>query len=300
MDVSGSSWLRHTGARTRTSTNNVAPEPFVDAVEVPPMPGLSLRILEGKRNARLGKVTYVNSRKHFGYLKPLLPLSPEYDSSSLFFNFNGIKNTSNNIMRVAKGTTVKFILCYEAKDGNTENLRKPKAFSVYTYDPAEEMEQRDKAETKLRQEKFKEEKDKQEKDAERTIQEIAKRKHHDACEMPRDSKKVSVFWDIENCQPKKGKVLDIVQEVRDMSHNEGFQEQTFIAVCDVTTKPKSLIRDLESANVNVIHRSRKKNSSDEILRQQMRKVVDTSKNPGRIILITGWSFLIICIINKRN
>ena len=31
----------------------------------------------------------------------------------------------------------------------------------------------------------------------------------------------------------------------------------------------------------------KKDSSDEVLRQQMRKVVDTSNNPGRIVLISG-------------
>merc|ERR1711971_788504 len=42
------------------------------------------------------------------------------------------------------------------------------------------------------------------------------------------------------------------------------------------------------AHVSVQHRSRtKKDSSDEVLRQQMRKVVDTSAQPGRIVLISG-------------
>merc|ERR1712037_480777 len=45
---------------------------------------------------------------------------------------------------------------------------------------------------------------------------------------------------------------------------------------------------LEVAHVSVQHRSRtKKDSSDEVLRQQMRKVVDTSAHPGRIVLISG-------------
>ena len=66
-----------------------------------------------------------------------------------------------------------------------------------------------------------------------------------------------------------------------------------MAVCDVTKEPKGLIRDLKSANVNVIYSSRKKNSLDEILHQQMRKVVDTSEEPGRIILISGLFFYLI-------
>ena len=56
----------------------------------------------------------------------------------------------------------------------------------------------------------------------------------------------------------------------------------------MTSENKEVIRQLEDANVNVLHRSRtKKDSSDEVLRQQMRKVVDTSNNPGRIVLISG-------------
>ena len=61
-----------------------------------------------------------------------------------------------------------------------------------------------------------------------------------------------------------------------------------MVVCDVTSENKEAIKQLEDANVNVLHRSRtKKDSSDEVLRQQMRKVVDTSSNPGRIVLISG-------------
>ena len=61
-----------------------------------------------------------------------------------------------------------------------------------------------------------------------------------------------------------------------------------MVVCDVTSESKEMIKQLEDANVNVLHRSRtKKDSSDEVLRQQMRKTVDTSSQPGRIVLISG-------------
>ena len=61
-----------------------------------------------------------------------------------------------------------------------------------------------------------------------------------------------------------------------------------MVVCDVTSENKEVIRQLEDAHVSVQHRSRtKKDSSDEVLRQQMRKVVDTSAQPGRIVLISG-------------
>ena len=72
-----------------------------------------------------------------------------------------------------------------------------------------------------------------------------------------------------------------------------------MVVCDVTSENKDAIKQLEDANVNVLHRSRtKKDSSDEVLRQQMRKVVDTSSKPGRIVLISGrqnFKFLIVFI-----
>merc|ERR1712110_579961 len=69
---------------------------------------------------------------------------------------------------------------------------------------------------------------------------------------------------------------------------QGRQEQSFMVVCDVTSENKEVIKQLEDAHVSVQHRSRtKKDSSDEVLRQQMRKVVDTSAHPGRIVLISG-------------
>ena len=73
-----------------------------------------------------------------------------------------------------------------------------------------------------------------------------------------------------------------------LSSNTKLQEQSFMVVCDVTSENKEVIKQLEDAHVSVQHRSRtKKDSSDEVLRQQMRKVVDTSAQPGRIVLISG-------------
>ena len=61
-----------------------------------------------------------------------------------------------------------------------------------------------------------------------------------------------------------------------------------MVVCDVTFENKEVIKQLEEGHVSVQHRSRtKKDSSDEVLRQQMRKMVDTSAQPGRIVLISG-------------
>ena len=61
-----------------------------------------------------------------------------------------------------------------------------------------------------------------------------------------------------------------------------------MVVCDVTFENKEVIKQLEEGHVSVQHRSRtKKDSSDEVSRQQMRKVVDTSSQPGRIVLISG-------------
>ena len=61
-----------------------------------------------------------------------------------------------------------------------------------------------------------------------------------------------------------------------------------MVVCDVTSENKEAIKQLEDGHVSVQHRSKtKKDSSDEVLRQQMRKVVDTSAQPGRIVLISG-------------
>ena len=85
-------------------------------------------------------------------------------------------------------------------------------------------------------------------------------------------------------------ILEVVANIRDLvlqgrqvifsqmffsSKNTKLQEQSFMVVCDVTSENKEVIKQLEDAHVSVQHRSRtKKDSSDEVLRQQMRKVVD--------------------------
>ena len=75
-----------------------------------------------------------------------------------------------------------------------------------------------------------------------------------------------------------------------------------MVVCDVTSENKEVIKQLEEAHVSVQHRSRtKKDSSDEVLRQQMRKVVDTSSQPGRIVLISGeQNWIWICLSEDKG
>ena len=43
------------------------------------------------------------------------------------------------------------------------------------------------------------------------------------------------------------------------------------------------------------HKSRGKNSSDETLRQEMRKIVDISTDGGRIVLISGQPLVVVTL-----
>jgi len=160
-------------------------------------------------------------------------------------------------------------------------LEKPKAFAVYltifgTKQPAAKQEKRGK------DSKAEESKKEKPKSGVSTGMDIKSRLASGNKQM-----KVSIFWDIENCRPKMKSILEVVANIRDLVL-QGRQEQSFMVVCDVTSENKEVIKQLEDAHVSVQHRSRtKKDSSDEVLRQQMRKVVDTSGQPGRIVLISG-------------
>ena len=95
------------------------------------------------------------------------------------------------------------------------------------------------------------------------------------------AKKVSIFWDIENCRPKMKSILEVVANIRNLVLQGRqvilpqmgpflltwkLQEQSFMVVCDVTSENKEVIKQLEDAHVSVQHRSRtKKDSSDEVL-----------------------------------
>ena len=107
-----------------------------------------------------------------------------------------------------------------------------------------------------------------------------------------DKVKVSVFWDIENVRPaKNASVLEVVGKIR-KKFVDGGLEAGFIVVCDVRKEPKELVDKLTEAQVQVQHVSGdKKNTSDEVLRQEMRRFVDMSSAPGKIVLISGAFFL---------
>ena len=103
-----------------------------------------------------------------------------------------------------KGTDVKFIL-YVPKDGHAENLLKPKAFSVYTEDQTKNSQHCARAKIYGRQEVKENKVDRNSKG-----DEVKQRENY--------ANNNEVFWDIEDCRPKNGKVLDIVQQVRHFLH----------------------------------------------------------------------------------
>lgn len=239
-------------------------------VEFPPTPNMTDKERKDEENAWSGTVAMVNQEKKFGFLKADNGLPREYKGDSLFFHFNVVKNSSGKPSRVGSGTKVKFVL-YKAKAGDTDTLEKPKAFAVFTMKQPKQQGGQKGENPKPRAESA-------------GIGQSVKKNLAAGSGPPM---KVSIFWDIENCRPKMNTILTAVVNIRKLVL-QGHQEQSFMVVCDVTSENKDAIKQLEDANVNVLHRSRtKKDSSDEVLRQQMRKVVDTSSNPGRIVLISG-------------
>jgi len=235
---------------------------------------------KGEEKAWMGTVTMLNPEKKFGFLKADNGLPKDYTGDSLFFHFNVIKNSLGKMSSLTHGSKVKFIL-YKAKDGDKATLEKPKAFAVYlTKQPTAKLEQT--TSKKGTDTKAKEPKEAKPKSDVSTGKDIKSKLASGNKKM-----KVSIFWDIENCRPKMKSILEVVANIRNLVL-QGLQEQSFMVVCDVTSENAEVIKQLEDAHVSVQHRSRtKKDSSDEVLRQQMRKVVDTSAQPGRIVLISG-------------
>ena len=100
--------------------------------------------------------------------------------------------------------------------------------------------------------------------------------------------RVSVFWDIENVRPgKTAPIMDVVGKIR-KEFVDGCYEAGFVVVCDVQKEPKDLMDKLTEVQVQVQHVSGdKKNTSDDVLRQEMRRFVDMNQSPGKIVLISG-------------
>ena len=103
-----------------------------------------------------------------------------------------------------------------------------------------------------------------------------------------DKMRVSVFWDIENVRPgKTAPIMDVVGKIR-KEFVHGCYEAGFVVVCDVQKEPKDLMDKLTEVQVQVQHVSGdKKNTSDDVLRQEMRRFVDMNQSPGKIVLISG-------------
>ena len=103
-----------------------------------------------------------------------------------------------------------------------------------------------------------------------------------------DKMRVSVFWDIENVRPgKTAPIMDVVGKIR-KEFVDGCYEAGFVVVCDVQKEPKDLMDKLTEVQVQVQHVSGdKKNTSDDVLRQEMRRFVDMNQSPGKIVLISG-------------
>ncbi|KAL7299894.1 hypothetical protein TKK_0007222 [Trichogramma kaykai] len=99
---------------------------------------------------------------------------------------------------------------------------------------------------------------------------------------------IGVFWDIENCQVPRGRsAMAVTKLIRDKFYN-GYKEAEFVVVCDIQKENEQIIKELNDAQVDLIHVSSTcKNAADEKLRQFMRRFADTHGSPGAIILISG-------------
>lgn len=106
--------------------------------------------------------------------------------------------------------------------------------------------------------------------------------------IPRFLPPIGVFWDIENCQVPKGRsAVAVVQVIRDRFF-KGYREAEFLVVCDVKKENNQVVKELNDAQVNLIHvASTCKNAADEKLRQSIRRFADLHGSPACIILISG-------------
>ncbi|XP_043257610.1 meiosis regulator and mRNA stability factor 1 [Colletes gigas] len=99
---------------------------------------------------------------------------------------------------------------------------------------------------------------------------------------------IGVFWDIENCHVPKGKsAMAAIQVIRDKFFS-GYREAEFIVVCDVCKESSQVVKELNDAQINLIHvATRCKNAADEKLKQSIRRFADIHGSPAAIILISG-------------
>ena len=102
-------------------------------------------------------------------------------------------------------------------------------------------------------------------------------------------KPLGVFWDIENCNVPSGKsAMAVCDLIRKQKCFEGHREIEFAVVCDATKEPKTVLDELDKAQVDIIHVvSNRKNAADDKLKQIMRRFADIHREGSRIVLISG-------------
>lgn len=116
--------------------------------------------------------------------------------------------------------------------------------------------------------------------------------HHDSpvnfSSLPTYLPPIGVFWDIENCHVPKGRsAMAVTQVIREKFFN-GYREAEFIVVCDVLRENSRVMKELNNAQVNLIHVAREcKNAADEKLKQSIRRFADIHGSPAAVILISG-------------
>ena len=169
---------------------------------IPPTSNMTDLERKAEENAWAGAVTNISLEKKIGFLKADKALPKGYKGDSLFFHFSVVKNSLGRPVNLGAGSKVKFVL-YKAKDGDKEPLEKPKAYAVYVTNRPKVTEEKVKT-TKDTKERPKQKVDKPISDS----QNLAK-------QAGQPSLKVSIFWDIENCRPKKNSIiLDVVAKIR--------------------------------------------------------------------------------------
>lgn len=109
--------------------------------------------------------------------------------------------------------------------------------------------------------------------------------------MPKEKKvypRISVYWDIENCQIPRGKsALFLVKRIRDRFYKDHVEDE-FVVVCDTRKMSRTTLEELNSSTVSVISvNADSKNAADDALRRKLRDFAERNVPPATVVLITG-------------
>ena len=97
-----------------------------------------------------------------------------------------------------------------------------------------------------------------------------------------------IFWDIENCHLSRTKsFFSFVEKVRKTFITGKYREFEFVCVCDSSSLDKSVVEELNLAQVNIVHVNvGSKNACDDKLKQLMFRFVDVVMEPAAVFLIS--------------